>query len=235
MLQVREVTVGYLQDIFVLQDLSLDARPRQVTAVVGPNGAGKSTLLKTIYGFLKPRRGGIFIDGQEISGLKPFELPRRGLAYVMQEIAVLPHMTVEENLGLGAWLFRHDRTKVRQAIGAVYDRYPQLGERRQVRAGRLSGGEQRMLEIGRALMNDPRVMLLDEPSAGLAPSAMKEIYQIIESLKNEGRIIVLVEQNVRQALSITDMVYVLELGRVKFAGPKASLNVEKTLLPWLKP
>jgi branched-chain amino acid transport system ATP-binding protein len=233
-LKVVEVTVGYYQDIYVLQDVSLEAREGNITAIVGPNGSGKSTLLKTIYGFLIPRRGRILLDGKEITGLRPFQMLSEGIAYIMQEIGVLPHMTVEENLELGAWLFRQEKMRVSRAIEAIYQRYPLLRERRTILAGRMSGGEQRMLEIGKALMSDPELILFDEPSTGLAPKVVREIYAEIVRLKGEGRTIVLVEQNVRNALSIADHVVVLELGQVKFDGKREAVDLMQAAVPWLE-
>ncbi len=233
-LRVVDITVGYYQDVYVLQDVSLEAREGKITAIVGPNGAGKSTLLKTIYGFLTPRRGRIILDGKEITGLRPFQMLSQGIAYIMQDIGVLPQMTVEENLELGAWLFRQDKLRVNRAIEAIYQRYPLLRERRAIPAGRMSGGEQRMLEIGKALMSDPRLILFDEPSTGLAPKVIGEIYGEIVRLKGEGRTIVLVEQNVRKAVSIADHVVVLELGQVKFDGKREEVDLIQAALPWLE-
>lgn len=233
-LKVVEITVGYYQDLYVLQDVSLEAQEGKITAIVGPNGAGKSTLLKTIYGFLTPRRGRILLDGVEITGRRPFEMLPQGIAYIMQDIGILPHMTVEENLELGAWLFRQDKLRVSRAIEAIYRRYPLLRERRVIPAGRMSGGEQRMLEIGKALMSDPRLILFDEPSTGLAPKVVGEIYAEIGKLRGEGRTIVLVEQNVRKALSIADHVVVLELGQVKFDGKREEVDLIQAALPWLE-
>jgi branched-chain amino acid transport system ATP-binding protein len=233
-LKVLDITVGYYQDIYVLQDVSLEVREGAITAIVGPNGAGKSTLLKTIYGFLTPRRGRILLDGEEITGLRPFEMLSQGIAYIMQDIGILPHMTVEENLELGAWLFRQDKRRVSRAIEAIYQRYPLLKERRTIPAGRMSGGEQRMLEIGKALMSDPRFILFDEPSTGLAPKVVGEIYAEIVRLKGEGRTVVLVEQNVRKAISIADHVVVLELGQVRFDGNREEVNLIQAAVPWLE-
>jgi len=233
-LRVENVNVGYYQDIFVLHDVSIEAEEGKITSVVGPNGAGKSTLLKTIYGFLRPKNGRIIYNGEEITGLPPFKMPEKGIAYITQDIGILPHMSVEENLQIGTWLFRKDRERVRTKIEEIYKRYPRLRERKSVIAGRMSGGEQRMLEIGKALMNNPTAVLFDEPSTGLAPKLVNEIYGEITKLKCEGRTIILVEQNVRKALSISDYVYVLELGKVKFGGTKGEMDINQVVLPWLE-
>lgn len=233
-LVVENVTVGYYQDVFVLHDVSIEAEEGKITSVVGPNGAGKSTLLKTIYGFLKPKNGRVTYNGKEITGLPPFKMLEKGIAYITQDIGILPHMSVEENLQIGAWLFRKDKELVRTKIEEIYKRYPTLRERRSVIAGRMSGGEQRMLEIGKALMNNPTAILFDEPSTGLAPKLVNEIYGEIAKLKYEGRTIILVEQNVRKALSISDYIYVLELGKVKFGGTRGELDIKQVVLPWLE-
>ena len=233
-LGAEDLTVSYYQDVYVLEDVSLTALEGAITAVIGPNGAGKSTLLKTIYGYLKPRKGRITLDGKDITGKNPFDMLRLGMAFIIQDRGIFPNLTVEENLQLGAWLFRGERERVKEKVEEIYRRYPILKERRKVKAGNLSGGEQRMLELGRALMNEPKICLMDEPSAGLAPKVVDEIYGEIVRLKEEGRTIVLVEQNIRKALSIADQVYILELGRVKFSGPKDALDIRKAVGSWVR-
>lgn len=234
-LRVEEITVGYYADVFVLEDVSVEAQAGEITAVIGPNGAGKSTLLKTIYGFLRPRQGRIFLGEHEITGEAPFRLVSQGIAFILQDRGILPNLTVEENLELGAWLFRRNRAQVQRRIREIYRRYPILETRRRVPAGRLSGGEQRLLELGKALMTDPQVILLDEPSAGLAPKVVEELYHEVMRLKEEeSRTILLVEQNVRQALQVADEVYVLELGRVKLHGPPDSVDLKAAITPWVQ-
>ena len=223
-LEARDLTVSYYGDIYVLNNVSMQAAEGRITTLIGPNGAGKSTLLKTIFGYLKPRQGRVFLDGQDITDRSPYERVAAGLAYIAQEHAVFPTMTVQENLELGAWVFRHDRPAVREALARIYERYPILWERRDVAAGSLSGGEQRMLEIARALMPDPQVLLVDEPTAGLAPMVAHAIYREIEKLRDQGKTVVLVDQNVREAVPRSDYLYVLELGRVKSEGPAAEMG-----------
>lgn len=233
-LEVINITVGYYRDVFVLYDVSIEAKEGDITCIIGPNGAGKSTVLRTIYGFLKPNKGKVVLNGRDITSLMPFETPGVGMAYITQEGGILLDMDAEENLELGGWLFKKDKKRVKGKIAEIYDRYPVLKERRGVKARHLSGGEQRMLELGKALMNDPRVILFDEPVAGLAPLVAEGIYEEIERLKDEGRIIVLVEQNVRKALSISDYAYVIELGRIEFQGTEDQMELRKIVAPWLR-
>ena len=218
MLRVEEVYVGYYKDINVLQGVSLKAEEAQITSIIGPNGVGKSTLLKAIYGFLKPNKGRILYNGQDITGMDPYTAPRRGLAYIPQRRNVFPYLSVEENMEMGGWTFRRDRARIRRKLEENYERFPNLAAKRRVKAGFLSGGEQRMVELGRALMADPRLLLVDEPTAGLAPKFAKEIRNRLAELRGEGKAIILVEQNIREAIGIADYVYVLDLGRNKVEG-----------------
>jgi len=233
-LRLEDVTVGYYQDIMILLGLTLSAQDEKITTIIGPNGAGNSTVLKTAFGFLNPMKGKVYLDSREITGTKPYQMLRIGMTFVMQERGVFPFLTVQENLELGAWLFRSDRERLKTAIEAIYDKYPMLGKRGKVPAGSLSGGEQRLLEIGKALMTNPQVVLFDEPTAGLSPIAAKLIFQEVEKLKEEQRTILMVEQNVRRAMGITDYVYVLEFGRVTFHGPVGEIRLEEAVAPWVK-
>jgi branched-chain amino acid transport system ATP-binding protein len=232
-LEIQHITVGYYQDIMVLQDVSLQAREEKITTIIGPNGAGKSTVLKTIFGFLKPLQGDIFLDKKSIVGQKPFVMPLEGIVFIMQDRGIFPFLTVEENLELGAWLFKRDKPRVRECIETIFQKYPVLRERRTIYAGNLSGGEQRMLEVGKALMIDPQIILFDEPTAGLAPIVGNLIFEKIEKLKTEKRTILMVEQNVKKALTITDYVYVLEFGRVSFDGTTKEINLREAVTPWI--
>lgn len=233
LLEMENVTVGYYQDIMVLQEVSLQAREEKITTIIGPNGAGKSTVLKTVFGFLKPIHGKILLDKKDITGQKPFNMPVEGIGFIMQDRGIFPFLTVEENLQLGAWLFRNDKPRVKEWIESIYQKYPVLRERHSVYAGNLSGGEQRMLEIGKALMIDPQIVLFDEPTAGLAPIVSVLIFEEIEKLKKEKRTILMVEQNVKKALGITDYVYVLEFGRVTFGGTTEEINLREAVTPWI--
>jgi ABC-type branched-subunit amino acid transport system ATPase component len=182
--------------------------------VIGPNGAGKSTLIKTIFGLLRPRRGGIVFEGTDITHLKPHECTQRGLSYVPQLDNVFPNLTVEENLEMGSL----DTSTTAAQIERMYELFPRLGERQTQAVGTMSGGERQMVAMARALMPDPRVLLLDEPSAGLAPAFVDAIFEKIEDVNRHGVTIVMVEQNARRALTMSDRGYVLDLGRDRFEG-----------------
>jgi branched-chain amino acid transport system ATP-binding protein len=220
MLEVREMYVGYYKDLHILQGVNLVARRAKITAVLGANGVGKSTLLKAIYGFLPPASGEVTLDGVVLTGVPTHQRIRMGLSYVTQQPSVFPWMSVEENLELGAWTYRTDKSRIRRKIAENYERFPALKSRRKSRAGALSGGQQRMVELGRTLMTEPKVILVDEPTAGLAKMLTDEVYHMLAGLRdNEGITLILVDQEIRQALKIADYVYVLELGRNKFEGP----------------
>ena len=220
-LEVKEIVVGYHKDIWILQGVSLTARDQEITIIIGPNGAGKSTLLKTVYGYLVPAKGTILYNGEDVTGCKPYKLVCKGIAFVPQSRSVFPDLTVRENLELGAWTFRRDRQRVKNEIERVLYNFPVLQDKLRTRAGTLSGGQQRMLELARALLVRPRTLLLDEPSVGLAPGIMKDIYTVIKSLCREhGVTILLVDQNVKAALDVCDYVYVLNMGRNDVEGPR---------------
>jgi len=201
----------------VLRGVSLRVASGELVAVLGPNGAGKSTLLKTIAGFLTPRQGSIRLGGEAIGGLRPPALLKKGIAYVMQRSSLFPRMTIQENLELGAYV-RETTAEVRQDIERVLALFPRLAERRQQRAEGLSGGERRMLEIGRALLLRPRLLLLDEPTMGLAPLVMDLIFDKILEVRAAGTTVVMVEQNARRALEVSDRAYVLEQGQTRVEG-----------------
>ncbi len=235
MLKVEEVFVGYYKDINVLQGVSIEAERAQITSIIGPNGVGKSTLLKAIYGFLKPNKGRILLDGEEITGMPPHIAPKKGLAYIPQRRNVFPYLSVEENLEMGAWTFKRDKARIRKKLEENYERFPNLAQKRRVKAGFLSGGEQRMVELGRALMADPQLLLVDEPTAGLAPKFASQIRDKLVELRGEGKAIVLVEQNIREAIRIADYVYVLDLGRNKVEGTRErfAADLKDLMKEWL--
>ena len=220
MLEIKDLYVGYYKDLNILQGVSITAQKAKITTVLGANGVGKSTLLKAIYGFLKPNSGEVIIDGQNLIGIPTHKRIDMGISYIPQQPGIFRWMTVEENLELGAWTFKNDKARIRRKIEENYERFPMLKDRRKSKAGELSGGMQRMVEVGRTLMTDPKVILVDEPTAGLAKLLSEEVYQMLIQLRDEeGMTIVLVDQNIRQALKIADYVYVLELGRNRFEGP----------------
>jgi ABC-type branched-subunit amino acid transport system ATPase component len=216
LLLAEHITAGYGR-IDILHDVTLAVRPGEIVSIIGPNGAGKSTSFKAIVGFLRPRRGRIVFNGEEITGLRPDLVLRRGLAYVPQGRIVFPQMTVLENLEMGGFIER-DRKRIAAALERVYALFPILSERRRQKAGTMSGGEQQMVAMGRALMTDPRLILLDEPSLGLAPKFVALIFEKLVAMKASGYTLMLVEQNAARALAIADRGYVLELGHNRFEG-----------------
>lgn len=220
MLEMKDLYVGYYRDLNILQNLNIKAEEGKITTILGANGVGKSTTLKAVYGFLKPNGGDILVDGQSILGTPTHERIRLGLAYIPQQPGVFRHMSVEENLEVGAWTFRRDRKRLQRKLEENYARFPILREKRKQMTGELSGGQQRMVEIGRTLMTDPKVILVDEPTAGLSKMLSEEVYQMLVNLRDKDNLtILLVDQEIRHALKISDYVYVLELGRNKYEGP----------------
>lgn len=228
MLELRDLYVGYYRDLNILQDVNLTAEEGKITTILGANGVGKSTTLKAIFGFLKPNDGDILIDGQSVLGIPTHERIGLGLAYIPQQPGVFKHMSVKENLEVGAWTFRKDKARIQRKLEENYERFPILKEKRRQMTGELSGGQQRMVEIGRTLMTDPKVILVDEPTAGLSKLLSKDVYRMLTDLRDDGMTIMLVDQEIRQALKISDYVYVLELGRNKHEGPASDFtNLEK--------
>ncbi|MFQ5611091.1 MAG: ABC transporter ATP-binding protein [Anaerolineae bacterium] len=223
LLELREVEAGYLPGINVLQGINLGVHPGELVCLIGPNGAGKSTVLRTISGLLKPSRGQVLFDGRDISGLRPDLVLRHGIAHVPQGHSAFPEMSVEENLLVGAYTLR-DRAERRRRMDRVYEMFSLLAGRRKEKAGNLSGGQQKVLEIGRAMMLNPRVILFDEPSLGLAPKMARMVFDTIKRLQNEsGLTVLMVEQNAKSGLAISDRAYVLELGRERLEGPAGDL------------
>jgi len=216
LLRVEALVAGYGR-MPILHEVSLMVAHGELVSVIGPNGAGKSTVFKAIVGFVRPTDGRVIYDGKEIMGLRPDEVLRRGLAYVPQGRIVFPQMTVLENLEMGAYIER-DRRRIRHALEQVYALFPILAERRQQKAGTMSGGEQQMVAIGRALMTRPKLVLLDEPSLGLAPKFVSLIFDKLMEMKRAGFTLMVVEQNAARALAVADRAYALELGRNRFEG-----------------
>jgi ABC-type branched-subunit amino acid transport system ATPase component len=220
MLKVEQVTSGYVEGIDILTDVSLEIKEGIITGMIGPNGAGKSTLLKVIFAFLNPRHGKILFEGQEIQNHLPSQLKWMGMSYVPQGFSTFPQLTVEDNLLLGAWIFRQDKKLLDQRLKEVYDFFPLLRERRREKATYLSGGILRMLCIGKEIVTRPKLLLIDEPSEGLAPKIVKEIYSFLLKIRDQGTTIFLVDQNILKALEVSDYMYLLEMGRIKQKGPK---------------
>lgn len=221
LLEVQKLDVAY-GDVQVVYGVSLEIFPQELIGLVGGNGSGKSTILRVVSGMLKAKTGSVLFQNQEISGKTPHDLTDLGIAHVPMGRQLFPDMTVEENLEMGAYL---PRTKARrkQNLAGVYSFFPSIFEKRKLFAGSLSGGEQQMIAIGRALMSEPKLLLMDEPSLGLAPKVVKEVMQVIASMRSLQLTVLLVEQNVRQVLKITDRAYVLEHGKLVVTGPSSEL------------
>lgn len=226
-LRLENLSAAY-NGIFALRDVSLSVAGGEVVSVLGPNGAGKTTLLRTISGLLRPQPGSrIFFQGKDIVGLPAYKIAQAGIAHVPEGRQVFPAMTVDENLEVaGGRTTKHERHR---RIDSVYMLFTELTRRKDQQAGSLSGGEQQMLAIGRALMSSPKVLLLDEPSLGLAPILVKQIFDIISEINSQGTSILLVEQNAHKALNIASRGYVLENGHLAASGPTASLRSDKKI------
>jgi branched-chain amino acid transport system ATP-binding protein len=221
MLEVQSVTAGY-GEFTALWDVTLRVDPGEAVAVVGPNGAGKTTLMRVISGLVPVRTGDLRLDGRSIAGRPAHAIVGHGIVHVPEGRRIFPRLSVEENLKMGGFL-PAARRRYADTLGRVFDLFPVLSERRRQRAGTLSGGEQQMLAIGRALMSRPRLILLDEPSLGLAPVMVLRLFDLIRRVREEGYTILVVEQNVRQVLSLVDRAYLLEVGRIKVEGRAADL------------
>jgi ABC-type branched-subunit amino acid transport system ATPase component len=219
-LAVDDVYSGY-GETEILHGVSVGVSPREIATIIGPNGSGKSTLMKTIFGLLTPTRGKVTLESQDITGLRPDRIVRKGMCYVPQSDNVFPSLTILENLEMGAFIRDDDYSG---SIRDVFDRFPVLEERKSQRAGSLSGGEQQMLAMGKALMLNPKVLLLDEPSAGLAPKMVGEILQKIVEIKESGVAILMVEQNAKEGLKLSDRGYVLAMGKKRFEDEGQALQ-----------
>jgi branched-chain amino acid transport system ATP-binding protein len=222
MLQINDINV-YYGNIHAIKGISLEINQGEIVTLIGANGAGKSTLLKTISGLLKPKNGDILFEGQSVAGNVAQAIVKKGISQVPEGRRVFSNMSVEENLELGAYI-RKDKQGIREDFDKIYQLFPRLHERRKQQAGTMSGGEQQMLAMGRALMARPRLLLLDEPSMGLAPLLVKTIFRIIKEINQSGTTILLVEQNANMALSIADRAYVIETGKIVLSGTSDELN-----------
>ena len=221
MLEIGAVDAGY-SGFQALFGVSLEVRAGEAVAVIGPNGAGKTTLMRVISGLIRPNRGSISFEGVDLLATPAHRIVDLGIAHVPENRRLFPRMTVEDNLRMGAYMPRA-RARFRQRLEFVYELFPRLLERRRQFAGTLSGGEQQMCAIGRALMSEPRLLLLDEPSAGLAPVIVQQVFALVERIRASGLTVLIVEQNVRQVLRVVDRAYLLDAGSIRSSGPAADL------------
>ena len=215
LLEVEEVYAGYIKDLNILQGINFRIDQQELVTVIGPNGAGKSTLAKTIFGLLTPNQGKIMFKGENIAGLKPNEIVAKGMCYVPQIVNVFPTLSIEENLEMGAYILSSGVDKQKDLI---YTMFPKLKERAKQSAGTLSGGERQMLAMGRALMLDPDLLILDEPSAALSPILVNNVFEQIKAINEAGKAIILVERNAKKALMMAHRGYVLESGKDAIEG-----------------
>ena len=218
-LELQSIVGGY-GDTEILHGVSLKVEPGEIVVVIGPNGAGKSTAMKAVFGLLQLSRGAVVLDGQDITNTPPEQVVRKGVCYVPQTENIFPSLTVEENLEMGAYVREDDFTP---RLNEIYDLFPPLAEKRRQSAGTLSGGQRQMVAMGKALMLEPKILLLDEPTAGLSPKFRGEIFSIVKTINQTGTPILMVEQNAKQALKIADQGYVLVDGQNKFSGTGQSL------------
>ncbi len=221
MLEVKKLSAHY-GGIHALQGIELSVADGAIVSLIGANGAGKSTALRTIVGLVKPSGGSVAWNGETLTGLPTKDIVRRGVCLVPEGRRIFPNLTVDENLTLGAYA-RSDRPAIAADRARVFDLFPRLAERARQKAGTLSGGEQQMLAVGRALMTRPRLLMMDEPSLGLAPIVVKRIFEVVKTINAEGVTVLLIEQNARAALEIADYGYVLETGRITLHGPGKEL------------
>ncbi len=228
LLSVDNVFAAYQPGVDILQGMSLTVPQGGFVLVIGPNGAGKSTLLKTVFGLLQAHRGGIALEGQAIANLAPHEIKRLGVSYVPQELNTFPLLTIEENLKVGGWTLRREPARLKERIARIYEIFPVLAERRRDKAGSLSGGQGRMLSVAREMITEPRLMLVDEPTVGLAPNLAEQVYQLLQTARIAiSTTILLVDQNVSDALRHAEEVVMMNLGTVKAAGPVGEFGEER--------
>jgi branched-chain amino acid transport system ATP-binding protein len=238
-LALVDVVAGYFPDQHILNDLTLNPPAGELSVIIGPNGSGKSTALRVLAGLLRPSVGRVLLgsgpNDTDVSAIPAHARTGLGIAYLPQGHSVFPAMSVHDNLVLGGWCMRRSRTALRAAVAQAYDRYPALAAKRSAPAGSLSGGQQRILELARALISDPGILLIDEPSAGVAPDVAAVMYRELAQLRDEGRTVVLVDQDVRAALAIADTVYVLKSGSLDRSGPAAAIGADLDTLvqDWL--
>lgn len=214
-IECNGIAAGYVKGLNILQGIDMIINEKEIVSIIGPNGAGKSTLLKAIMGIINISGGRFFIDGIEKTNTPTHQIVKEGVGYVPQVENVFPSLTIEENLEIGSWTID---TNIKQSITKIFDDFPMLKERRKDKAGNLSGGQRQILALARALTTSPKILLLDEPSAGLSPVAIKEVFEIVQEINSKGVAILLVEQNAKRALNFSDRGYVLDQGRNAYQG-----------------
>ena len=214
-IECNGIAAGYVKGLNILQGIDMIINEKEIVSIIGPNGAGKSTLLKAIMGIINISGGRFFIDGVEKTNTPTHQIVKEGVGYVPQVENVFPSLTIEENLEIGSWSID---TNIKQSITKIFDDFPMLKERRKDKAGNLSGGQRQILALARALITSPKILLLDEPSAGLSPVAIKEVFEIVKEINSKGVAILLVEQNAKRALNFSDRGYVLDQGRNAYQG-----------------
>ena len=214
-IECNGIAAGYVKGLNILQGIDMIINEKEIVSIIGPNGAGKSTLLKAIMGIINISGGRFFIDGVEKTNTPTHQIVKEGVGYVPQVENVFPSLTIEENLEIGSWAID---TSIKQSISKIFDDFPMLKERRKDKAGNLSGGQRQILALARALTTSPKILLLDEPSAGLSPVAIKEVFEIVKEINSKGVAILLVEQNAKRALNFSDRGYVLDQGRNAYQG-----------------
>lgn len=225
-LRVEQVVAGYQPEIDVLAGVTLGAAPGRITAVIGPNGAGKSTVLRVVFGLVPVRAGRVLLNGRDLAGLRPDARKRLGIGYVPQGASTFPQMTVDETLRLGGWTLRRNPSALRARLAHVYELFPALGPLRRARTTVLSGGQLRLLSVAKELVAMPSLLLVDEPTAGLAPRVAGDVYALLEHSRALGITVLLVDQNIVEAVRIADDVYLLGMGRVQREGPRTSFAAD---------
>jgi branched-chain amino acid transport system ATP-binding protein len=227
MLELRSVDAGYgtFQALF---GVNLDVNPGEAVGVIGPNGAGKTTLMRVISGLIRPTRGSISMQGTDVLATPPHRIVSLGIAHVPENRRLFPRLTVDDNLKMGAFM-KDARGKLAERLDFVFELFPRMKERRRQMAGTMSGGEQQMCAIGRALMSDPKLLLLDEPSAGLAPVVVQQVFELVKRIRASGLTVLIVEQNVQQVLKVVDRAYLLEAGTIRASGTAAEMMSTDTI------
>jgi len=228
LLAIEDVHAAYQVGVDILQGISLEVPEGGFTLIIGPNGAGKSTLLKTVFGLLRAHSGKVLLDGTDLGRLQPHEIKQLGISYVPQELNTFPALTVAENLKVGGWTLRRKPALLRQRLDRIYDTFPVLAQRRASKAGALSGGQARMLSVAREMVTEPRLMLVDEPTAGLAPNLTDQVYELLALARTSiPTTLLMVDQNVADALRYAQFVVMINLGRVKASGPVGEFGEQR--------